>query len=51
VRVAINATPFLLSLILQEARGQTPLEASNTVLVYAVGNLIGDTIDGPQTMG
>lgn len=39
VRVGINATPFLLPLMLQLAYGFTPLAAGTYLLVYFLGNL------------
>lgn len=39
VRVGINATPFLLPLMLQLAYGFTPLAAGTYLLVYFFGNL------------
>ncbi len=38
-RVAINATPFLLPLLLQVGYGLSPVETGSLVLVYFLGNL------------
>ena len=47
IRLAISGTPFLLPLMLQEAWGQTPLEAGRLVLVYFLGNLVVKVITTP----
>lgn len=39
VRMGINATPFLLPLLLQLGFGYTPVEAGSYVFVYFLGNL------------
>lgn len=39
IKTGINATPFLLPLLLQVSFGLTPLEAGSYILVYFLGNL------------
>lgn len=46
-RVSINATPFLLPLMLQVGLGMTPAESGMMILVYFVGNLAMKAVSTP----
>lgn len=50
-RISINATPFLLPLLLQVGFGLSPLAAGQLVLVYFLGNLGAKSVTTPILRG